>query len=108
MRQRSPLPRPRSSATSWSSRLERRPNSPRALATGLALGGGAMAWADAAPEARKLAGRGPRDGLVLGLAQALALLPGVSRNGAALTAARVATASPARMPTPSHGAPASQ
>jgi undecaprenyl-diphosphatase len=31
---------------------------------------------------------GPRDGLALGLAQAVALIPGVSRNGATLTAAR--------------------
>ncbi len=69
-------------------RLERRPNSPRALAAGLALGGGAMAWADLRPQARKLEDAVSRDGLALGVAQALALLPGVSRNGAALTAAR--------------------
>ncbi len=31
---------------------------------------------------------GPRDGLALGLAQAVALIPGVSRSGATLTAAR--------------------
>jgi undecaprenyl-diphosphatase len=47
-----------------------------------------MVWADTRPDARGLADFGPRDGLVLGLAQALALLPGVSRNGATLTAAR--------------------
>jgi undecaprenyl-diphosphatase len=69
-------------------RLERRPSGPRALAAGLALGGAAMAWADARPGTRSLADAGPRDGLALGVAQALALLPGVSRNGAALTAAR--------------------
>ncbi len=69
-------------------RLERRPSNPRELATGLALGGAAMAWADARPGTRNLADFGPRDGLALGLAQALALFPGVSRNGAALTAAR--------------------
>ena len=68
-------------------RLERRPSGPRALAAGLAVGAAAMAWPMLArrPAAR---GRGPRDGLALGLAQALALLPGVSRNGATLTAAR--------------------
>ncbi|HEY2283380.1 MAG TPA: undecaprenyl-diphosphate phosphatase [Solirubrobacteraceae bacterium] len=33
---------------------------------------------------------GPRDGLALGLAQAAALIPGVSRNGATLTVARAA------------------
>ncbi len=69
-------------------RLERRPSNPRALATGLALGGAAMAWADTRPGTRSLADFDPRDGLALGLAQALALLPGVSRNGATLTAAR--------------------
>ncbi len=69
-------------------RLERRPSSPRALAAGLALGGAAMAWADLRPQARGLQDAAPLDGLALGVAQALALLPGVSRNGAALTAAR--------------------
>jgi undecaprenyl-diphosphatase len=79
-------------------RLERRPSSPRALSAGLALGGAALALADARPGTRrradirpgtrKLADAGPRDGLALGVAQALALLPGVSRNGATLTAAR--------------------
>jgi undecaprenyl-diphosphatase len=69
-------------------RLERRPSGPGALAAGLAVGAAAMAWADTRPEARSLADFGPRDGLALGLAQALALLPGVSRNGATLTAAR--------------------
>jgi undecaprenyl-diphosphatase len=69
-------------------RLERRPSSPRALAVGLAGGAVAMAWADTRPSARGVADFRPRDGLALGLAQALALLPGVSRNGATLTAAR--------------------
>ena len=43
------------------------------------------------PRARRSAGRGDAgaaDGLALGLAQAAALVPGVSRNGATLTAAR--------------------
>jgi undecaprenyl-diphosphatase len=69
-------------------RLERRPSSPRALAAGLAVGAAAMAWADTRAETRSRMDCGPRDGLALGLAQALALLPGVSRNGATLTAAR--------------------
>ncbi len=69
-------------------RLERRPSGPRALAAGLAVGAAAMAWADTRPGTRDLADFGPRDGFALGLAQALALLPGVSRNGATLTAAR--------------------
>ena len=69
-------------------RLERRPSGPRALAAGLALGGAVMAWADRRPQARRLEDAVPLDGLVLGVAQALALLPGISRNGASLTAAR--------------------
>jgi undecaprenyl-diphosphatase len=69
-------------------RLERRPSSPRALAAGLALGGAVMALVDLRPGTRALADAGPRDGLALGVAQALALLPGVSRSGATLTAAR--------------------
>jgi undecaprenyl-diphosphatase len=69
-------------------RLERRPSGARALAVGLAVGAAAMAWADTRPEARSVADFGPSDGLALGLAQALALLPGISRNGATLTAAR--------------------
>jgi undecaprenyl-diphosphatase len=68
--------------------LECRPSGPRALAVGLGLGGAAMAWADLRSGTRTLADTGPCDYLVLGVAQALALLPGVSRNGAALTATR--------------------
>jgi undecaprenyl-diphosphatase len=72
--------------------LERFPparlDGPRSIAAGLALGGAAMGLADSGPQRRPLADVGPRDGLALGVAQALALLPGVSRNGATLTAAR--------------------
>jgi undecaprenyl-diphosphatase len=69
-------------------RLERRPGTPRAFAAGLALGGAAMALADSRRGTRTAAEAGPRDGLAIGFAQTLALLPGVSRNGATLTAAR--------------------
>ncbi len=69
-------------------RLERRPSTPRALGAGLALGGIAMALADAQGGERPAATACPRDGLALGLAQALALLPGISRNGATLGTAR--------------------
>ena len=54
----------------------------------------AMAVADGAPpagstaRARSCAQAGPLDGLALGIAQAVALVPGVSRSGAALSAAR--------------------
>ncbi len=71
--------------------IERRLGGPRSIAAGLLAGGAAMALADArtAPGARDFNDAGPRDGLALGLAQALALIPGVSRSGATLTAARM-------------------
>jgi len=68
--------------------IERRLGGPRATAIGLFAGAVAMIAADRRPQER---GRGEvdwRDGLALGLAQAVALAPGVSRNGATLTAAR--------------------
>jgi undecaprenyl-diphosphatase len=68
--------------------IERRLGGPRATAIGLLAGAAAMAAADRCPQER---GRGEvdwRDGLALGVAQAAALAPGVSRNGATLTAAR--------------------
>ena len=61
---------------------------PRATAAGLALGAIAMILADQAPRSRGRGDAGALDGLLLGLAQACALVPGVSRNGATLTAAR--------------------
>jgi len=70
--------------------IERRLGEPRPIAAGLLAGALAMALAEARcpPGSRSLADLGTRDGLVLGLAQTLALMPGVSRNGATLTAAR--------------------
>jgi undecaprenyl-diphosphatase len=70
--------------------IERRLGGPRSIAVGLAAGGLAMALADArpGPGERSEQNAGALDGLVLGLAQALALIPGVSRYGATLTAAR--------------------
>lgn len=61
---------------------------PRATAGGLVAGAIAMALADTAPQIRGRGDAGALDGLLLGLAQACALIPGVSRNGATLTAAR--------------------
>ncbi len=59
------------------------------IAVCLIAGGVAMALADSNPRAsRRFSDAGPRDGMALGLAQAVALIPGVSRNGATLTAAR--------------------
>ena len=62
---------------------------PRATAVGLALGAIAMVAADRAPRTRGRGDANALDGLLLGIAQASALVPGVSRNGATLTAARV-------------------
>jgi len=84
--------------------IERSLGGPRSIAAGLLAGALAMAAADARSTGgrgragrgrgrRGRAGRGQEDlragdGLALGLAQAAALVPGVSRNGAALSAAR--------------------
>jgi undecaprenyl-diphosphatase len=71
--------------------IERRLGGPRSIAGALIAGAAAMALADAprARAPRRLEDANARDGLALGLAQAVALVPGVSRNGATLTAARM-------------------
>ena len=53
------------------------------------LGGSALLLADRAPARRSESSADARDALLIGLAQACALVPGVSRNGATLTAARL-------------------
>ena len=69
-------------------RIEERLGTPAALAAGLLAGAAALALADRAPAWRDADDADVRDGLWLGLAQASALVPGVSRNGATLAAAR--------------------
>jgi undecaprenyl-diphosphatase len=69
--------------------MERRMGGPRAMAVALAAGAVAMLVADRAPRRRRHQDAGPVDGLWMGVAQACALAPGVSRNGAALVAARL-------------------
>ena len=69
--------------------IERRLGGPRATAGGLAAGSVAMVAADRAPQRRGHGDATPADGLALGIGQAAALVPGVSRNGATLTAARL-------------------
>lgn len=69
--------------------IERRLGTPATVAVGLLLGSAAMVCADGAPQERGREEAGPRDALWLGLAQATALMPGVSRNGATLVAARL-------------------
>jgi undecaprenyl-diphosphatase len=68
--------------------IERRLGGPRATALGLLAGSAAMLVADRRPQLRGRGEATPTDGLVLGIAQAAALVPGVSRNGITLAAAR--------------------
>ena len=68
--------------------IERRLGGPRATAYGLLAGAGAMLVADTRPQQRGRGEANAADGLVLGIAQAAALAPGVSRNGVTLAAAR--------------------
>lgn len=68
--------------------IERHLGTPATIALGLVAGSVAMAGADRAPQTRTSREAGAIDALWLGTAQACALLPGVSRNGATLAAAR--------------------
>jgi undecaprenyl-diphosphatase len=68
--------------------IERRLGGPLSTAAGLLAGAAAMIAADRTPQRRHRQRAGPGDGLALGIAQAAALAPGVSRNGATLSAAR--------------------
>ncbi len=68
--------------------IERRLGGPASTAAGLAAGAVGMVLADRSPQRRGPGEATAADGLALGLAQATALIPGVSRNGATLTAAR--------------------
>jgi undecaprenyl-diphosphatase len=69
--------------------IERHLGTPPTVAAGLAAGAIVMALADRAPQTRTHDQAGPRDALWLGLAQACALVPGVSRNGATVATARL-------------------
>jgi len=68
--------------------IERHLGGPRATAYGLLAGAAAMLVADRRPQQRGRGDATPADGLALGVAQAAALAPGVSRNGVTLAAAR--------------------
>lgn len=61
----------------------------KAVGVGQVIGGLGLLLADRAPERRPESDVGARDALLIGVAQACALVPGVSRNGATLTAARL-------------------
>jgi undecaprenyl-diphosphatase len=69
--------------------IERHLGGPLATAIGLIAGAALMLAADRRPQLRGRGEAGPVDGLALGVAQAAALAPGVSRNGATLSAARL-------------------
>jgi undecaprenyl-diphosphatase len=69
-------------------RIEARLGTPATLAAGLLAGAVALALADRAPATRRAEDATVADGLWLGAAQAAALVPGVSRSGATLAAAR--------------------
>jgi undecaprenyl-diphosphatase len=68
--------------------IERRLSESGPVAVSLLAGSVAMAIADGKPQERKRNDARVVDALVIGLAQACALAPGVSRNGATLAAAR--------------------
>jgi undecaprenyl-diphosphatase len=68
--------------------IERRLGGPRTTAYGLLAGAAAMLLADRRPQRRGRGEATAADGLALGVAQAAALAPGVSRNGITLAAAR--------------------
>jgi undecaprenyl-diphosphatase len=66
--------------------VEERLGGPRSVAVAQVLAGAALLAADRVPERRSKPSAA--DHVAVGVAQALALVPGVSRSGAALTAAR--------------------
>ena len=69
--------------------IERYLGKPGTIAIGLIAGAAAMAGADRSAQERTFEEALPADGWWLGVAQSSALFPGVSRNGATLTAARL-------------------
>jgi undecaprenyl-diphosphatase len=68
--------------------IERRLGGAKTTALGLLAGAAAMIASDRRPQLRGRGEADAADGLALGIAQAAALAPGVSRNGATLAAAR--------------------
>lgn len=68
--------------------IEGKLSRPEIVVVGLVAGSAAMAWADRLTGSRPRSDADWRDGLALGFAQALALVPGVSRSGSTIVAAR--------------------
>jgi undecaprenyl-diphosphatase len=75
-------------ATLFEQPIERHLSRPEPVAIALLAGSAVMAVADRCPQERGREETTPADAMVIGLAQAFALAPGVSRNGATLAAAR--------------------
>jgi undecaprenyl-diphosphatase len=69
--------------------IEERLGVPRRVAMAQVAAGAALAAADRVPAVRAEGTAGPADHLLIGVGQAAALVPGVSRGGATLTAARL-------------------
>jgi undecaprenyl-diphosphatase len=61
---------------------------PWQMAILLAAGAGLLWWADRSPQTRAMGDLNLRQAVVMGFAQALALMPGVSRSGITITAGR--------------------
>lgn len=68
--------------------IEGKLSNPRIVVVGLVAGSAAMVWADRLKGTRSRSEADWRDGLALGFAQALALIPGVSRSASTTVAAR--------------------
>jgi undecaprenyl-diphosphatase len=79
---------PAAAALAWEDVVERRLGTPRAMAVGLLAGSAALVLTDRAPERRSSQEATVADAAWLGLAQAAALAPGVSRAGATRSVAR--------------------
>jgi undecaprenyl-diphosphatase len=80
---------PAVAATFWERPLEQRCGGARSVALAQVAGGAAMWAADRRPAVRVHGDAGALDALAIGVGQATALIPGISRNGATLTAARL-------------------
>jgi undecaprenyl-diphosphatase len=68
--------------------IERRLGTPATIPLGMIAGALAMGWADRSPRERDEDELNLSDAVWIGIAQACALMPGVSRNGATVSAAR--------------------
>lgn len=80
---------PAAAAAAFEQTIEERLGSPDAVALAQVVAGLALAAADRSSAVRSQAQAGALDHLAIGLGQAAALAPGVSRNGGTLTALRL-------------------